>query len=936
MGPNSTPLVGRGAERAELSRVLAAAADGTGACVVLEGPAGIGKSRLLAAACAEAAALGMAVAAGRATELDNVAPLTALLTALKSSDPPVLADIAQLGDPAAGRFWLVDRLDELVQKYVTGRALLIVVDDMQWADELTALALRLLVPSLSSSPVVWLLARRPMPARTTGQDVVHRLIESGCSRVVLGPLDDGAVADICAHVLGARPDPTVLALAGRSGGNPFLIEEVLVSLRDRGQILVSGDTATAVVRDLPPSFLTSVEYRLRGLGEDVRRLLEAGSVLGRPFTVHEAARLLGRRPIDLVTATDEAIRLDVLVDCGTDLAFRHDLIREAVYNNLPGPVRQVLHREAAAVLEAEGRSPMEIAEHLVRCGPRGNRQAVTVVQQAVARVAPTAPGTAADLITRTLGLLDTDDVTRPGLVADAVRLLANVGRLAEARDLGETALRTGMDSATESALLMGLAEALKHAGQDAAVVEYTGRVLDIRGTPAEVRAHAYATRAHALVNTGDVRDASRAAADAVVCARTAEAHAALVHATAAQSIIELVRGDIGASVERAHEAVQTADEVGGEARHRHPRLWLGHALSAADRFTEAAAVYEVGRREAEQLGTAWSQPLWHYYQAELWAAKGMLEDAKAEAEAGVRIADQLTAMALSVPLLGTLAHLAVRRGDLVAAGGYLDRAQRLTLDGVGSRLEDLSWRLALYQDAGGQPQAAMETLSTLFTALPDRLLVLTQDPGAGPQLVRLALRTGARDKAEVVAAALAELAEGNQGISSLAGAAAHARGLLRGDLDALRAAVAEYEDSPRVLARALAVEDAGLAEHAAGDRKAAVSLLEEAATTYTTATARFDLDRVQRSLAELGVRRRSKPDAARSAGNNGTPLTQSELRVAHMVARGKTNREVAAELFLSRHTVDSHLRHIFAKLGMSSRVSLTRWVMEQDPPIART
>jgi ATP/maltotriose-dependent transcriptional regulator MalT len=928
MHATRSAFVGRRTELTELRSALVAVAQGSGGLVIVDGPAGIGKSRLLEAFAGEATQARVAVAAGAATELDHMAPLAALLGALRTSTPPVLTDLGRLGDPAGSRFWLVDHLGDLVEQYVRSRPLAIVLDDLQWADELTALALRILVPALSSSPVLWVLARRPTPADTPAQEAISRLIASDYPRLTLGPLRPAEVVELSTAILGARPDHTVLALAERSAGNPFLLEEVLTGLREQGQIVIAGETATAVAEDLPPSFLTSVQHRLRALSEDVRRLLEAGSVLGRPFTLHEAARILGRSAIELVPATDEAIRVDTLVDLGSELAFRHDLIREAVYSNLPGPVRQVLHREATEVLRDEGRPPTEIAEHLLRCGLRGNHDAVGVVQNAVARVAVTAPGAAADLITRTLPLLEPGDPARPRLVADAVRLLASVGRLAEAQALGETALRAGLDAHTEATLLLGMAEALKHAGQDTATVEYTGRVLTRPDAPVPVRAQLWAIRAHALLNAGDIDDAGQAADEAVRLSDAAGEQSALVLGLAAQSMVEQARGDIAGAVARARDAVGIADSVGGETRYQHPGVWLGHALAAADRFTEASTVYEMGQREAVELGTAWSQPLWHYYRAELLMASGMLVDAQAEAEAGVAIAEQLTAMAMVVPLLGTLASLAVRRNELAVAGDYVERARQLRMTGIGSRMEDLAWRSALYQEACGDPAGTMESLAPLFAAIPRRPLLLTQEPCAAPVLVRMCLRAGAVEPAEVVTAASTALAAKNPGVRSIAGAARHAEGLLHGDQAALHAAVEAYRDSPRLLGRASTLEDAGVAERRAGNRDAAVALLREAAGLYSSSGARRDLERVNRRLADLGVRRGQQRTSARGGGRS--VLTESEMRVARIVARGKTNREVAEELFLSPHTVDSHLRHIFGKLGVSSRVALTRWVVEQD------
>src|SRR5262249_52514346 len=156
----------------------------------------------------------------------------------------------------------------------------VAVDDTHWCDELSALALRLLVPRLSPSPLRWLLARRPVPTGAPGQDTVNWLIEQGTDQIELGPLDEDAVAAPCQQVLDATPDAAVLALAARGQGNPFLLEQFLSALKATGQISVSVAGVASVVGDDPPSsVLAAVDQRLRGLSLQVRWLLQAGAVL---------------------------------------------------------------------------------------------------------------------------------------------------------------------------------------------------------------------------------------------------------------------------------------------------------------------------------------------------------------------------------------------------------------------------------------------------------------------------------------------------------------------------------------------------------------------------------------------------------------------------------------------------------------------------------
>jgi predicted ATPase len=354
------------------SLLTATATGGTGGCLVLDGPAGIGKTRMLLEAAVRADRLGLAVASGRACELDRTAPLRVLLAALHGSRPPVVGDdeMADLRERAGNRLWLVDRVAELVEGYSRHRPLLVSLDDLQWADELTALALQVLVPALREAPVLWLLARRPLPGAPPARRALDRLVADGARTFTLGPLPEPAVVEMCATVLGAEPGPSLVDLARLGGGNPFLVERLLAALREANRISVRDGVVAAAGGKLPDALLSAADRLLRDLSARSRRLLEAGAVLGRPFTLPEAAAVLEERPVRLLDAAREAIEAAVLADRGHVLAFRHDIVRTAVYAGLPGPARQALHGSAARVLRDVGRPGPEVTSHLDRSGGR--------------------------------------------------------------------------------------------------------------------------------------------------------------------------------------------------------------------------------------------------------------------------------------------------------------------------------------------------------------------------------------------------------------------------------------------------------------------------------------------------------------------------------------------------------------------------------------
>ncbi|MEV6964595.1 AAA family ATPase [Hamadaea sp. NPDC051192] len=915
-------LVGRSEELAEVREIVRRTRQGIGACLTIDGPAGIGKSRLLREGIAEATASGVTVITGRVTELDAAAPLSPLLAALRGH-----VDLGELNPVADNRYWLINRLTELIEAAARVRPVLIVLDDLHWADELTVLALRDMVPALRTSPVGWLLALRPLPRRSAVRDALRWIATEHGRQLHLGPLNRREMAEVCQNLLGAVPSPELLTLAERSGGNPFLLEELITSLRIGDRIRVAGGLATIGDGSLPPGFVVAAHRRLLELASPVRQLLDAAAVLGRPFSLHEAAALVGKPAGDMVEPAAEAVTAGILVETGDELMFRHDLLREATYRSLAAPVRQALHREAVSVVRAEGRPAVEAAQHLIRVARKGDAHAAEVLHEAASDLKTSAPSAAADLLLHLLELLDDADASRPARIAEAVDALATAGRLTEARQVGEKALGASLAPTVEAGILAGLAEMFKHAGQDRLVVDYANRGLVRAGVPDDLRARLLAVKSHALLyldDDGSLEEADEVAREAITVGERTGESAAVVVAAVARSVTARYRGDLGQATALAAQAVGVAEQAGGQARIRLPRLWLGRALISVDQLDEADTMLEHGQREAERLGAVWSMPLWHHGRTQLHIAAGRLDDAVAEAEAGLATSDRMSAGALDGSLLSTLAWLAIRRGKTAEAAGYLRRIPR-------RRDADSPPKAsALLYDVRGRGADAVQLLAPIYQRLEAYPGILTFDPWTAPYLVRLAKCTGATQQAQRAMRAARQLADLNPGVTYLAGMALRAESLLSGDTDALDEAILLLRKGPRRLSLASALEDRGYLDQLAGRRTDAVAILDEAATLYTQILAEGDAARAHRRLRELGVRRRLRPAGGRARTGWGS-LTESELKVVRLVAEGKTNRAVATELFLSPHTVDSHLRHAFVKLGVASRVELTRAFLEREP-----
>ncbi|MGW1871506.1 AAA family ATPase [Streptomyces mauvecolor] len=929
-GREQAPLVGRGRALDELSAAVDAAAAGSARCVVVQGEAGIGKSRLLAEVADRAAARGMATAEGRATELDRLSPLATLVNALDHGTRPVLdeADRAELATRAAVPYRQTTLLAERITTYARACPLVVLVDDMQWADEATALLIRSLVPALADAPVMWLLASRPLSRESAMHAAVEGLAERGARFLTLGPLSEEAVDELSAHTLGARPGDGVRRLADRAAGNPFLLQELLHALREQGRIRIEDGEAQVSPGELPDSFRAQVARRGRHLSTPARQLMEAGAVLARPFGVHEAAGVTGIPVRELNSATEEAIAQGHLVAVGTLLRFRHDLIREAVYDNLSGPVKHALHREAGAVLAAEGRPAAECATHVAWGARRGDQHALRALREAAEGVMGAAPGVAADLLIRLVELSEPDDRDRPGNVCRALSALSFSGRTGEAIELADAELALASDPTALATVRHGLAAALKFTGRTPEVLKLVDLALADRGVPVRNQAQLWSLRAHTLIDCGlsmgedpACELAAAAGGEAVRLGEAAGEAAATASGYTARSRAALVAGRLDEAVLFAERATDIADRSGGEARWHAPRRWLGEALTAAERFTDAEAVFDAGQREAERLGAPWAVPRLRGHRAQLWLASGRLAEATAEAEATLHssVALGTPPTAQSTRLL--MARLAILRDELPTARALFATARGLSDAGVRVAVDELMLVEVLLRDATAQgPHEAADDGDMLWSALPDRIRLVCQDPGLGPELVRIAVRAGLHGPAERAAAASHLLAERNPQLASAQAAASHVDALRSGDPGALRAAVGLWRSTPRPLALAGALEDAALAT---ADGEDVLALWEEAFGLYAAAGAARGAARVRQRLRVLGVRRRM-PRAAARPGAGWDGITPSELRVVRLVVDGLTNRQVANRLFLSRHTVDAHLRNVFGKLGVSSRVELAR------------
>ena len=549
-------LRGREAEQAILADLIAGTADGTAGIVMIDGPAGIGKSRLVQHAARLAIENGFIVAAARSDELDQVTPLGPLLTALRASEPAIIGGDDRLLMPglADQRLWLLDRLHAALESAAAAHPVLICIDDLQWADHATLQAAAALPAQLFSVPIAWILARRTAPVTSALHTLLGRLADLGARRIGVGPLAPDAAGELATDILRASPDGPLSRLIDQARGNPFYLTELLRTLVDTGRVLIDHGQARLHGDGLPEQFHAAVRSHIRGLSPGTQELLQVAAVFGSDFAVADIAAVMGQPSGHILGQVLEATSAGLLTEHGpATLAFRHDLIRHAIYSELPSPVRQSLHRETAAALSRSGASASRIAAHLAHGARPGDEEALRLLDQAAAALAPTNPSAAADAARQALDLLPAGDPRRAQAYTTAVGLLGNAGRLDDAMSVADAILGDAALSPSQEALIhLGIRLSWVMTSRRPMQRPVPRRVFEDPSVPRELCAMLLALEAAAAGHT-DLVEAERLIDAASRDADKSAEPAAMIQTLAVQAGIRSAKGELDAALRCAEQ-----------------------------------------------------------------------------------------------------------------------------------------------------------------------------------------------------------------------------------------------------------------------------------------------------------------------------------------------------------------------------------------------
>lgn len=870
--------------------------------------------------------LGLRVGRGTMASRDFRVPLGVLFGTLFDGVDPVLdpAERGKLHYLPEQRYWLLEELESLLEQAALRSPLLICLDDMQWADAGCQGALRNLPLRLAGLPIVWLVAYRPGRESADLRGTVEAMLRGGAVRCRLPPLEDAAIGQLALDVVGAEPDDGLLDLARRAHGSPFLLVELLHGLLDEGLVSVESGRARLLEARLPARIGDGMRERLGRLSDAAGQVARVASTLGRFFSFDQVAGMLDVAPVTLLGPVEELLVAELFSQDGDALTFRHDLLRDAVRDTLPATARRALQRQAVTVLLATGTSPVDVAFQLAASALPGDKAAVRALREAARALAGSDPSTAADLSRRALELVGDTDQVRGSLAAETTLLLHAAGRIGEGAAFADGVLADTLPPEQEAEVRLALAGMIGELSPDVRA-EAGRRALALPGLSAPLHARHIAYLVHNLLVAGR-------RSEALTLLPQAREIVGAVADPAARCALELAEAGVADDLDGALTLVEAAArdcvQANDHSRALIARLYRTELLAMLDRYDESLAQIVDDLAKAQRDRQVWAVRLCEGYRGRRLVQLGRLADGAAALETVVstEFGPVGVVYAAEVAALGAVA---IHTGDRVRLRHCVSIVRGVLDSAASGPRHSAAWLLALEAMAAGDAATAREHLGEIDVTTPHPdLSPASLDVTDAVQLARIAVAAGDDHLARSVVAAATGRLRRNPDVASVAGSAAHARGLAGGDLADLMEAVRWFERGPRPLALASALEDAGRAALGHGRRDDGVEMLGRALETYARLGASWDAGRVRKRLRDVGVRRRLVT-AERPARGWGA-LTASELEVVRRVAAGLTNRQVAEQLFVSPHTVSTHLRHAFGKLGVNSRIALAHLVSQHE------
>jgi DNA-binding CsgD family transcriptional regulator len=933
--------VGRVPELATLGAAVGALRRGGGSVVWVEGEPGIGKSSLVAEAVAEGDP-GWEIGWGMADQLTERLPLRVMLDCLQvrpSSPDKRRAHAAGLlrsrqqglfGDGDASVTG-IEVLLSLVDELCAAAPTVLVIDDLHWADDASLNVWHQLAASIDQLRLLLVATCWPSPRRPEVQQVRASALRRGGQLITLGPLPETDVAALVTAIVGSPPGDALRRLTAQAAGNPLYLRELVDALVRERALEVGPAVAevSAAQEQLPASLAAVLSDRLSSVSAETAQMLRTAALLRGNIAVADLAVLMRRPASELAAGIQEAVAAGILAGSGSELVFRHQLIRQALYESMPMALRTVLHAEAARDLAAAGADAVSVAQQLSASGRSGEGWARAWLVQASPALATRAPHLAAELLRRELSGAPGGDEAHALMVSLAWVLLA-VGAYQEAAREASRALTVVTDPGRRAELVWVLARALIPARSIDEAIAAMRQALGSADLPRAWRARMLAWLAMIERDrTGDLDAADVAARHALGVAREAGDAFAAALALTGLWLTQSIRRDHAAALETIDQALDVLDDDPGLAELRSNALNVRiFTLQNLDRWPEAELTLRQAHEVARRSGSPNQTTRVNAAVLRYWL--GQWDDALAE------LGPDDTDVVYPYPrehwpeLLahGVAALIAGRRDQRTTAAEHLRQGLALPVQVLPDR-ENLDFLLAAHAVAleqGGDTRQAMLRLAAI---LPAREGEMTLTHQWLPDLVRLATAVGDAQVARAAVQACAAEAAAETRPARAAAASLRCQGLLGSDPVPLSEAVAHYRAVGPAAELPAALEDlaAVLAERGRGDEARAT--LNEAVSWYEGLGARWDIRRADGRLRPYGIRRGVRGPRGPRTTSGWEALTPTEVKIAALVGAGESTSDIARGLFLSRRTVQKHISNILAKLGAKGRVEIVREVLHQ-------
>ncbi|WP_216899723.1 helix-turn-helix transcriptional regulator [Nocardia alni] len=920
VGVAASPVfVGRSAQLRDVASFIDRAGAGRGAIVLVDGESGIGKTALIRQAADLACERGMRVMLGAGTELEQRLPFALIgsCLALTSAPVPGRRPEASGDEEAAGNrlpyaeLAAVSAVVDLLRRWCAEGPVALLIDDIQWADAASLSVLRRLAAEAAELPIFVMATMRTSRLDEGVSTLLTELGGVGAHKLTLDRLPDSEVRALVESMSGQSVTPGLIDAAAGAAGNPGYVTALVTGV-------LRSDTPIADGAPLPPEVLELIMRRLDYLPHGIRRVLEVAAVLTPQVDAVELAEVLDTPVLEVWNAVRGAVEVGLLEHDTGELVFRHDLIRRVLAAHVPPSLRMGLQRRAAAVLVSMNAPADRIAMYLLADPAPPSESLVEWLVTMAPTLMARDSRLASEALVRALSRPNLASPTRDALRGCLIRALLLDGLYPEAESEARSALAQSPKPANAHELHWLLVQVCFRQGRLVdAVAE--GRIAlsqpDLTRTD-EGRLRGLC----ALASYFLARDEARGEAELAI-EISAEQGDSLGDYYALQ-----VFGSLHYSAGRLDQALEISDRLvesyervpaGTQRWDRFdPYLFRACCLIELDRFAEADRVFAAALvRDQPQSGLL--MPISELAHRRLLFLTGRWDEPLEGPQDRPTGPDPY---GIAPAARGMAALIAVHRGTFhegMLTGVTADRHHL----GARGYMQFVWWAAALAHESMGRPDRALAEMIDLLELLDGggtRPMATVYD--IYPDISRLATITGDQDVVARVAVAAERLAAVHA-TSSRRATALLCRGVADQRIELVGQAADAYNQAGRPLCVAQTYETLAVMFAVDDQLSSARAALETAVDGYSALGARWDIARAEARLRLFRVRRGTRGSRKRPK-SGWEALTVTEQKVAVLVAKGGSNADIAAQMFLSPRTIQTHVSNILAKLGLQSRVQV--------------